>query len=117
MSSNLGLSNARNKGLAEAKGEYIAYLDDDVLVQPQWVEKVIFVIEKYPHLDGCGGPLYPFYTTPKPDWYEEAYDVQMSRKEIYFLAPGHGFIGANMVWDRKFLESIGGFQAGVRSGG
>jgi glycosyltransferase involved in cell wall biosynthesis len=107
-----GLSHARNRGLSEAQGQYIAYLDDDVLVPPTWIAKALELIQtEQPPLDGFGGPLHPFYTSPKPEWFEDRYAIQMGGKnKTYFLHPGHSFIGANMAWDRELLRSIGGFR-------
>lgn len=107
-----GLSLARNLGLGQSKGDFVAYLDDDVLVPQDWVENAIGLIRAHqPKLDGLGGPLFPFYTTPKPGWYEDEYSIQMgARQETYFLNPGKSFIGANMVWQKGLLLEIGGFK-------
>lgn len=107
-----GLSHARNRGIQEAKGDYIAYLDDDVLVPPEWLKILTnLILINQPSLDGLGGPLFPFYTTAKPSWYEDEYAVQMgTRKEPVFLKPGQSFIGANMIWNKNTLESIKGFR-------
>lgn len=47
---------ARNLGIAEAKGDYIAFLDNDVFVEPGWLEELIRCAEE----TGAGvvGPLY-----------------------------------------------------------
>ena len=37
---NQGLSNARNRGYKEAKGEYVAYIDDDARAYTDWVENI-----------------------------------------------------------------------------
>src|SRR3989344_2536998 len=36
-----GLSHARNIGWKHAKGEYIAYIDDDAIAEPDWIEQII----------------------------------------------------------------------------
>jgi glycosyltransferase involved in cell wall biosynthesis len=106
-----GLSRARNKGLAVAKGHFVAFFDDDCLAPIDWVENALKLIISDSNLDGLGGPLFPFYTTPKPEWFEDRFIVLMGREEASFLNPNQSFLGGNMFWERNLLVSIGGFRS------
>lgn len=63
-----GLSNARNKGVAEAKGEYICWTDDDVELDPNWLNAYYEAFKK--HQDGAvfGGKIIPKFVPPTPEW-------------------------------------------------
>ena len=53
-----GLAHARNRGLAESRGRYLLYLDDDVLPPRGFLAAVLEVIERErPAI--AGGPVYP----------------------------------------------------------
>lgn len=68
---NGGVSTARNRGIKEATGEWIALLDSDDVWLPEKLEKQIEVIEKYPQIKFLGtnvnGEVYPFFGKAKLD--------------------------------------------------
>ena len=112
--SQAGLSYARNKGIAEAKGEIIAFLDDDSEPTDNWIETLIKAYEKYPKAWAIGGRAIPLCERPKPRWF----GGKMLR-----LLGGHDFgdddlllqrnkylIGCNMSFRRLAFSKIGMFR-------
>jgi len=53
---NLGFAAGNNQGLSLAKGEYIVLINNDVVVTPGWLEKMISCAEKSPKI-GMVGPM------------------------------------------------------------
>ncbi|TYP67359.1 glycosyltransferase [Stutzerimonas stutzeri] len=63
-----GLSNARNAGVAAAKGDYICWTDDDVELDPGWLEAYARAFHRYPDGTIFGGVVEPVYEATPPDW-------------------------------------------------
>src|ERR1700730_14319910 len=61
-----GLSHARNRALDEARGSYVAWLDDDVLVDAAWLSELVAGIRRHPQAAGFGGSIEPWFPT-EPD--------------------------------------------------
>ena len=61
-----GLSHARNRGLAEAAGDWVVFTDDDVLVDPDWLAEVAAGVARHPAAAVVGGPVAPWFPHP-PD--------------------------------------------------
>ena len=63
-----GLSAARNKGIREAKGDLIVYIDDDALVDSHYLRDYTEWFAAHPETMACGGPIEPLYETQEPSW-------------------------------------------------
>lgn len=63
-----GLSAARNKGIKEAKGDILVYIDDDALVDTWYLRTIVEYIAAHPEIDAVGGPIIPLYETEEPKW-------------------------------------------------
>jgi len=62
-----GLSHARNRGVKEAEGEIIAFTDDDVVVDENWLNNIwnAFLAGNAACI---GGRIFPVWEVPRPDW-------------------------------------------------
>lgn len=63
-----GLSAARNKGIREAAGELMVYVDDDALVDPGYLSAFVRFFDSHPDVMALGGPIEPLYESAEPDW-------------------------------------------------
>jgi glycosyltransferase involved in cell wall biosynthesis len=63
-----GLSAARNKGIKEAKGDIIIYVDDDALIDSDYIRIYAEHFASHPDTMAAGGPIEPLYETQEPSW-------------------------------------------------
>jgi glycosyltransferase involved in cell wall biosynthesis len=104
-----GLSHARNRGWREARGEYVAYVDDDCKATTQWLAVARAVIlEKSPGV--LGGPYYAFYNSPKPAWWRDRYRSCEHAERARALRENEYLSGGNIFFRREILEALGGFD-------
>ncbi|MBM3496522.1 MAG: glycosyltransferase family 2 protein, partial [Armatimonadetes bacterium] len=105
----VGLSHARNRGRREARGEYVAYVDDDCKLPPEWVSTALRVIRDIRPIM-FGGPYRAFYMTPKPRWFRDEYGSAAVSDEARPLRVTECVSGGNMVIRKDALEAVGGFD-------
>lgn len=63
-----GLSNARNRAVTAAKGDYILWTDDDVLVDSGWLSAYRDAFLRWPEAALFGGKVLPQLDEPVPQW-------------------------------------------------
>jgi glucosyl-dolichyl phosphate glucuronosyltransferase len=103
-----GLSHARNRGAAEARGTYLVYVDDDTRLPPSYLSSVLTTLER-DRPDLLGGPVYPFYTDAKPRWFKDRYEIRKYARLSGFSTTC-GVSGMNFVIRTDVLRRLGGFD-------
>ncbi len=63
-----GLSHARNRGIQEAQGDIIIYVDDDAVVNKEYLQTYWEFFTAHPEAYAAGGPVVPQYETAEPRW-------------------------------------------------
>ncbi|QSG14967.1 glucosyl-dolichyl phosphate glucuronosyltransferase [Halapricum desulfuricans] len=69
---NSGLLEARNHGAEVANGDVVAFIDDDAIADPEWVDQLV---ESYEQQDAVavGGKMVPEWVAGKPDFLPEEF--------------------------------------------
>lgn len=111
---NAGVAAARNKGVKESKGEYVAFLDADDWWEPTFLEEMDKLIAEYPEA-GLYATNYIYY---KPGKTHVALDLPqgyMNYPEAYLRGPMPVWTGATCM-PRKVFDEMGGFPVGIKLG-
>jgi len=66
-----GLTFARRCGLTAARGEFIVLVDDDNLLQPDYLAQVVELFQAHPRVGACGGKSVPEFSQPPAPWVRE----------------------------------------------
>ena len=111
-----GLSHARNRGWREAKGEYVAYIDDDCLASKHWLVVARDIIEQISPI-AFGGPSYAFHTVSKPKWFKDSYGSHVQGDKARWLRQNEYLDGHNVFFQAKIFRSLGGFDPSLGMSG
>lgn len=110
-----GLSAARNLGMKEARGELLAYTDDDCIVEEDWLHHVEAGFDDQAWA-ACGGPNIP----PTPRNAIEAVVAAAPGSPTHVMlndVEAEHLPGCNLIIRKASLLAIGGFRAHYHTAG
>ncbi|MEL6469793.1 MAG: glycosyltransferase [Cyanobacteria bacterium J06623_4] len=124
-----GLDWARNRAILEAKGEIIAYTDDDVVVDAGWVRGLVQAFLESPDVMAVTGLVVPYELETEAQTLFEDYGGfgRGFQQKRYRLAPGQSLpwqwlgagqfgTGANMAYRKSVFETVGYFDPALDVG-
>lgn len=112
-----GASHGRNAGAVAARGEILAFTDDDVRAAPNWLAEIARAFADHPEVDYVGGRVRPIWPAPPPEWMLAHAHTSPLALIDYGDAPSvvtperfHCFVTANLAVRRRAFGAVGGFD-------
>jgi len=109
-----GKSHALNSGIRESRGEILAFMDDDVTVDAEWLARLTGVLHNA-EWSGVGGRILPERTFTPPVWLSLDYKYALAPLAFFDLGVEAGELhespfGTNMAFRREVFETVGPFR-------
>jgi glucosyl-dolichyl phosphate glucuronosyltransferase len=104
---NQGLTPSRQRGVRESRADWIAFVDDDCILAPDWIDEALRFARAHPHVGGFGGRVRPEWGGPPPPhlagnaWLFALQDRGDMGEEVASL------VGAGAVLNRNLLNQTG----------
>ncbi len=125
-----GSSWARNRGMMAARGEILAFADDDMVIDRYWLVEMVKAFSRADGVACVTGLVLPVeLETPPQFWIEEyggfskgftrrIFDMAENHPKtpLYPYTAGHLGTGASMAFTAAFLRSAGGFDLALGPG-
>lgn len=109
----VGLSAARNRGIAEARGAVVAFIDDDAFPDRGWLTALVAALDG-DRIACAGGPVEPIFEGDLPSWFSGRYlpyltvwDLGKKPIDLHYNEYPRG---ANMAFARSVFGRFGGFS-------
>jgi glucosyl-dolichyl phosphate glucuronosyltransferase len=110
----VGLSRARNRGLAVTDAPVVAFIDDDGRARPGWVAGLLDAFATSPSAAVAGGPIALRWGAGRPRWLTADLEPWYSGLDLGPVArpldASETLYGANFAVRRDVALSVGGFD-------
>lgn len=109
-----GAGGARNTGVMAATGSIVAFLDDDAVAVPDWIEQMREPLSD-PNALGVGGEVVPRWLAPPPPWFPSEFGWVLGcsyRGLPESTSPIRNVMAGNMAVRRHVFLSLGGYRRG-----
>jgi GT2 family glycosyltransferase len=109
-----GLSGGKNTGVAMARGDLVAFLDDDAVAEPNWLSFLGAAYAADENVIGVGGLTRPLWETQRPAWFPEEFDWVVGCTFVG-REPGRvrNLLGGNASFRREVFDIAGGFPSHI----
>ena len=112
-----GLSHARNLCMQHAKGDILAFIDDDVYLSPNWLEALLKTYQSS-NADIVGGKVKLWWEElERPIWMSQFTEALLSHKdngnEVKELKHAYEIVGANFSFHKRILEKVAPFNTSL----
>ena len=115
-----GVSCARNRGISEAQGDWIAFFDDDQFADERWLAELWSLAQRQ-RCGSVGGSVWLRWTGGEPEQYGpfarvllgETVGREQEQRYTHKVAPGAG----NWMIARAVLTQVGPFDESLQSAG
>lgn len=112
----VGLSIARNVGVAHSRASIVAFTDDDAVPDPHWVERIAARFDTLgDEVAVLGGEVQPIWEAPRPDWLTNELLRPLSAGLLWSPTPrtlrgNEWLVEVNIAYRKARLLEFGGFD-------
>ena len=93
----LGISAARNLGARHAKGDIVAFVDDDAILFPDWTENIVKAFSLSGEIVGVTGPALPLWEDKSLSWFP---------KEFFWMVGCNEWKGLNSTCEVEYAWGV-----------
>jgi cellulose synthase/poly-beta-1,6-N-acetylglucosamine synthase-like glycosyltransferase len=107
---------ARNRGLAAARGEVLAFTDADCRPEPAWLAEGVAALEADEECGLVAGDIQVVARDSRAPTAVEYYELTYGFRQAFYVTEGFGAT-ANLFTRRAVVDVVGGFDARLKSCG